>query len=140
MSDLRRSLCILLLAAAVSTFSPNPGVHQQRANQKSTMSKSQVQHLLWTNPGDPATKDLRYGAGGIKRQPQPPFRFIEEDKTGTSPKVKVMDARNVMWDVKWGEEARPSVFSSGLVWAVGYYVEPEYFLAQGRIDGAHDLK
>jgi hypothetical protein len=72
--------------------------------------------------------------------PRPPVRFLEEDSSGTTPKVMVRDARGAHWTVKWGEEARPEVFASRLVWASGYYAEPTYFLAHGRIYGARKLQ
>jgi hypothetical protein len=96
--------------------------------------------VLWSDPGDPSTLDFQYGIGGRERQPQPPFQFTDEDLTGSSAKVDVTDSRGAMWNVKWGPEARPSTFCTRLVWACGYYVEPEYFVREGRIEGAHDLK
>jgi hypothetical protein len=45
-----------------------------------------------------------------------------------------------LWNIKWGSEATASVFSTRLVWACGYFVEPEYYVARGRIEGAHGLK
>src|SRR5678809_1284862 len=51
-----------------------------------------------------------------------------------------MCIRDRTWSVKWGEEVSPSVFCSRLVWACGYFVEPEYFVPIGRIEGADDLK
>src|SRR5205823_10311845 len=59
---------------------------------------------------------------------------------GTNPKVKVEDANGAKWSVKFGPEARPENFVYRLVWAVGYYVEPSYYIQNGTIVGAHDLK
>jgi hypothetical protein len=98
------------------------------------------ENVLWTDPGDPSTVDFKYGIGGPDQQPQPPFKFVDEDKSGTAPKVNVMDARGVAWNVKWRHEARPSVFATRLVWAMGYFVETEYFVPKGRIEGVpHEL-
>jgi hypothetical protein len=96
--------------------------------------------VLWTDPGDPSILDFQYGIGGSERQPQPPFQFTDEDLTGTSPKVNVTDGRGAIWNVKWGPESRPSTFCTRLVWACGYYAEPEYFVWEGRIESAHGLK
>jgi hypothetical protein len=60
--------------------------------------------------------------------------------SGTIAKVNVIDSRGTNWNVKWGDEAHASTFCSRLVWACGYFAETEYFLAHGRIDGAHGLK
>jgi hypothetical protein len=96
--------------------------------------------VLWSDPGDPSLLDFQYGAGGREGEPRPPFRFISEDVIGTNPKINVVDGHGRTWNVKWGEEASPSVFATRLVWACGYFVQPEYFVALGRIEGADDLK
>jgi hypothetical protein len=96
--------------------------------------------VLWTDPGRVERRDLRHGPGGPELQPQAPFTFEKEDLSGTSPKVKVRDGNGRQWVIKFGEEARPDTFSSRLAWAVGYYAEPNYYLAGEIIRGAHDLK
>src|SRR5579884_4263462 len=98
------------------------------------------QDLLWADPGDVASYDFKYGIGGSAGQPQPPFEFVNEDLSGTSKKVNVTDARGRKWNVKWGHEPRPSTFCTRLLWALGYFVETEYFLPQGRIDNVRGLK
>src|SRR5881296_1890464 len=97
-------------------------------------------NILWTDPGDVASLDFQYGIGGTEGQPQPPFRFLNEDSSGSSPKVNVSDGGGRRWNVKWGPEANPGTFCSRLLWACGYFAETEYFLAHGRIEGAHGLK
>jgi len=72
--------------------------------------------------------------------PKPPFRFIEEDSQGSSPKLKVRDARGSIWSVKWGPEVNSDVFASRLAWASGYVVQPMHFVARGKILGAKGLK
>jgi hypothetical protein len=96
--------------------------------------------VLWTEPGDVASLDFSYGVGGPEGQPQPPFRFVNEDASGTNPKVNVMDANGRKWNVKWGEEANPSTFCSRLLWACGYFSQTEYFLAKGQINDARRLQ
>ncbi len=97
-------------------------------------------NILWQDPGNVAALDFVTGVAGNAHRPQPPFHFVEEEMSGTNPKVKVKDAKGVAWSVKWGEEARPSVFSTRLAWACGYNVETEYFVGAGEIRGAHNLK
>jgi hypothetical protein len=101
---------------------------------------SRPKHILWVDPGDSSTLDLTYGVGGIDGQPQPPFQFVEEDLSGTKPKVNVTDGRGARWNVKWGDEAHASLFCTRLLWACGYLAPPEYFIARGRIDGARRLR
>ena len=76
--------------------------------------------VLWRQPADIGTRNLFYGPGGEKDQPQGPFTFIEEDLNGTNPKYVVRDRNKVKWTVKLGMEARPETVASRLVWAVGY--------------------
>lgn len=98
------------------------------------------ENILWQDPGNVEELDFIDGAGGPAQRPQPPFQFIEEDMSGTSPKVKVKDASGATWSVKWGEESKPSVFATRLVWACGYTVEIEYLVTRGQILGARALK
>ena len=95
------------------------------------------QNLLWIDPGDVASYDFTFGIGGSESQPQPPFEFVNEDFSGTSKKINVTDARGTKWNLKWGHESRPSVFCTRLLWALGYFVETEYFLQKGRVNDVH---
>lgn len=94
---------------------------------------------LWRDPGNISAKDLLHGEGGTEGQPTPPFKFIAEDTNGTNPKFDVQDANGRKWRVKLGEEARPEVVASRLLWAVGYYVNDDYLLHVATIQGL-DIK
>jgi hypothetical protein len=83
--------------------------------------------------------DLASGPGGRAAAPAPPFTFVQEDTGGTNPKIEVRDARGVTWGVKWGEEVQSEVFAARMVWAVGYFVEPGYFVPRGTISGVSGL-
>ena len=98
------------------------------------------ERVLWTDPGDVASLDMVYGKAGRDGEPQPPFTFVKEDLGGTNPKVTVKDAKGNTWSVKFGVETNPQVFCNRLVWACGYVVEPEYYIAHGQIEGVHGLK
>src|SRR5437870_5019132 len=89
--------------------------------------------LLWRDPGDIATRDLRYGPGSPELAPAPPFRFLKEDKVGVSPKFDVEDARGMKWKVKLGEEAQAETVATRLVWAAGYFAEEAYYFDRVRI-------
>jgi len=126
---------VLAVVIVVSTI-----FAQQRAGKKNDRKEpAPGKQVLWINPGNVAKLDFKYGVGGAQRQPRPPFRFIKEDLSGTTPKVKVIDSRGVTWDVKWGPEARPSTFCTRLAWACGYFASPEYFISAGQIEDAHGL-
>jgi hypothetical protein len=83
---------------------------------------------LWHDPGAIANLNLYYGQGGKQNEPVPPFKFESEDASGTNPKFNVRDRHGTKWRVKLGDEARPEVTSSRLLWAVGYYVDDDYSL------------
>ncbi len=95
--------------------------------------------MLWHNPGRVAALNLAYGIGGRAMAPRPPYRFLREEKGGSTPKVRVRDANGREWSVKFGEEASSDAFASRLAWAAGYYVEPTYYVESGRFYGVHDL-
>jgi hypothetical protein len=102
-----------------------------------SLAQSETSNVIWSDPGDVASLNFTYGVGGSEGQPQPPFQFVNEDFSGTTPKVNVTDGRGTKWNVKWGEEPSPSTFCSRLVWACGYIAEVEYFVPKGRIEGSH---
>ena len=89
--------------------------------------------ILWRQPRNIAGLDLLYGQGGKNKQPRPPFVFESEDMNGTNPKMDVRDADDKKWRVKAGEEARPEVVASRLLWAMGYFVNDDYFLPSATV-------
>lgn len=94
--------------------------------------------VLWTDPGDIATRDLFWGMGSAERAPKGPFTFVEDNSDGTQPKIVVTDANGVTWDVKFGDESKAEVAANRFVWAVGYPVEELYFVGTGVIQGVKD--
>jgi hypothetical protein len=90
--------------------------------------------VLWRDPGPMEKLDLFWGPGGRAGAPQPPFTFLADDPSGSSPKVTLRDARGVTWYVKFGEEVKAETFASRMIWAAGYYVEALYFVPQGKIE------
>ena len=125
---------------AASSFSAYGQKKSKRRETESTKSVPLQGPTLWRDPGEVKSLDFTNGPGGAKHAPKPPFTFIEEDTAGTNPKVKVKDATGQTWGVKWGSEIHSEVFASRLVWAAGYYVEPNYFVKSGRIAGATRLR
>ena len=99
-----------------------------------------VRHRIWREPEPADLGDLRYGAGGSALVPAPPFRFVEEHFSGSQPCVAVRDARDRLWRVKWGGEARPEAFAVRLAWALGYFAEVTHYVVSGRIEGADGLR
>src|SRR4051794_25942466 len=83
-----RALTLLLLACAAAAvpgdeatrdYSAVPGIHRGNT-------------FLWHDPGAVERLDLRHGSGGRALQPGPPFTFVKEDTSGSTPKVQVRDA------------------------------------------------
>ena len=96
--------------------------------------------VIWRNPGPAESIDFAAGPGGRDGAPAPPFNFVEEHGAGTFPCVSVRDARGHNWRVKWGDEVHTEVFAARFAWAAGYFVEVNYFVPSGRIEGAATLQ
>jgi hypothetical protein len=132
----------LFLLAAVSAMAQK-AADREVSGVPSAYFENPVVHLgedvLWHDPGAVETLDFRYGIGGEEMQPKPPFTFEDEDLSGSTAKVKVQDANGRHWVIKFGPEANSDTFCTRLAWALGYYVEPTYFVPEGMISGVHDL-
>lgn len=129
------AIAILIMAVAGAGVFPS-----RLANASASSFLPQRQRsVIWRSPGDVSRLDLAWCEGGAAAAPRPPFTFVAEDTGGTNPKIEVKDAAGVIWGVKWGEEVNSEVFAARLVWAVGYFVEPSYFVARGKILGVRDL-
>jgi hypothetical protein len=98
-----------------------------------------TREVMWRDPGNVESLDFMGGPGGLEGAPRPPFAFREEGKYGTQQKVIISDARDATWEVKWGSEAKAEPFATRLLWAVGYLVEPSYYVPSGQIEGAGHL-
>jgi len=94
---------------------------------------------LWQDRGDVGKLDLFNGPGGKDHQPQGPFKFLREDKEGTSPKFDVVDAKGKRWRVKMGEESQAETAATRLLWAAGYYADYDYYQRELRVDGMEKL-
>lgn len=138
----RRVSSWVLLAGLL--FSTIPLISQPDERQSSQSRKNEnekpvdsvrLHHpVLWRDPGNIAELNLLYGRGGEDGQPEAPFRFESEDASGTNPKFDVRDAHGTKWRVKLGDEARPEVTASRLLWAVGYFVDNDYLLDSAKIE------
>src|SRR5215831_2946195 len=98
------------------------------------------QYVLWHDPGAVESLDFRNGIGGEALVPKPPFKFVDEDMSGSTPKIAVKDANGRNWSVKFGDEASPDTFCTRMAWAMGYYATPAYFIEEGAVEGATNLK
>jgi len=94
---------------------------------------------IWEDRGDISRLNLVMGIGSEAGMPKPPFQFDKEDTTGTNPKIKIIDANGVKWNLKFDEEVHAEVASSRLAWACGYMVEESYFVPSGKVNGVTGL-
>jgi hypothetical protein len=123
----------LLVVAGVAADDPAPRLYTE------VPEIAHGQAVIWHDPGAVEQLDLRYGIGGEELAPKPPFTFAREDMSGSQPKLAVKDANGRTWVIKFGPEASPDTFATRLAWAVGYWVEPNYFVADGVISGVGHL-
>lgn len=127
-------LCGAIVAAPLNAQDAKTAKTDRESGAKSKDNDSPVDlaklknPTIWHDPGDIASLDLYYGAGGKDDMPKPPFKFDAEDLHGTNPKFDADDADGKKWRVKVGPEARPEVVASRLLWAMGFYVNNDYVL------------
>ena len=127
----------LLVAFVMPTFAQSLSSCQKPKEDEAAAApmKPTGKPLLWRDPGVVEKLDLAGGPLGRQAAPKPPFTFIEESFSGTNPKIKIRDASKVQWTMKFGSEVNAETFASRLTWAVGYFVEPSYFVASGTVAG-----
>jgi hypothetical protein len=132
---MRKFLTLLLVSSTVSVgwASSGPG------GPRPPIPNGSGVPVLWHDPGPIAQLDLFWGPGDQSRTPQGPFTFLEEETNGSNAKIRVRDARDVIWDAKFAEEVHAEVAANRIVWALGYLVEEQYFVRQGTIVGAKGL-
>jgi hypothetical protein len=96
--------------------------------------------MLWMDRGDISKLNLHLGIGASEENmPKAPFTFDKEDTSGTNPKIKIIDANGVKWNMKFDEEVHAEVACSRIAWACGYMVEESYFLTSGKVNGVSGL-
>jgi hypothetical protein len=103
-------------------------------------STKEATPILWSNPGDIASRDLFYGPGGQAHEPHTRYTFVKEDFEGTSPKFQIRDENGTKWKVKLGPEAKPETVASRLLWAAGYFTNEDYFVRDLQVENMQPLK
>ena len=115
-------------------------VHSQwRIRRAGPRRLTATRHRIWRHPTGAELSDLRFGPGGEAGVPVAPFTFVEEHLAGSHPCVAVRDARNRLWRIKWGHEAKPESFAVRLAWALGYFAEVTHYAPRGTIEGVTGL-
>src|SRR5260370_3758133 len=59
---------------------------------------------------------------------------------GTSPKFDVKDDQGVEWKVKLGQEPQSETAANRLMWAAGYFVDEDYYLAEFKVANMPKLR
>ncbi len=97
-----------------------------------TAEKKSLPRVIWRDPGNVAALNLLDGAAGKGHRPRPDgtFTFVKEDAEGTSAKFEVKDGQGVKWKVKLGEEAQSETAATRLLWAAGYFVDEDSYVAE----------
>ncbi len=131
-----RFLSTLILAASMasSAVQAQPQKHVQKKPEVANASNG----VVWVDPGDIHSRNLFYGIGGEKDVPSEPFKYIKEDKGGTSPKFNVTDASGEKWKAKLGPESQSEVVASRFLWAVGYAANVDYYFSNMRLPGIRE--
>jgi hypothetical protein len=85
---------------------------------------------------DIESRDLFYGVGGRAKAPRTDvaYRFLKRDESGMSTNFEISDPQGRVWDAKFGDEAKPEVAASRLLWAIGFYQPPVYYVREWRIE------
>ncbi len=131
MTRLTIALAFSICSFAQATHAPGDA---NRAMIESTPTR-----LLWREPRPSTVEDWKCGFEGCDYAPVAPFRFVKEEGEGTTPKLDVTDARGRSWNVKFGAKVITEPFGYRFVTAIGYLVEPSYYVPSGVIQGAPAL-
>ena len=126
-------LMFLMLSASLTA--------QKKDKNKEKENAANLPLVIWRDPGDVASLNLLYGAGGKEHAPDPngKFTFVKEDAKGTSPKFEVTDDQGVHWKVKLGQEPQSETAATRLLWAAGYFVDEDYYLAEFKVTNVPKL-
>jgi hypothetical protein len=133
-------LCAILMLAVAALSASVTAQKKDTSSQKAAAAN--LPDRIWRDPGDMASLDLMYGAGGKADAPDPTgtFTFVREDMLGTSPKFEVADRQGVEWKVKLGQEPQSETAATRFLWAAGYFVDEDYYLAEITVKGLPTLQ
>ena len=129
-------LIVLMLAAPFIAQKKEKNIGKEKEKNTATLPE-----VIWRDPGDVASLNLLYGLGGKEHAPDPngQFTFVAEDLEKTSPKFDIKDEQGVKWRVKLGQEPQSETAATRLLWAAGYFVDEDYYLASFKVTGLPKL-
>jgi hypothetical protein len=132
-----RTLLLLMLLTFSSSLKA-----QKKDKDKDNEKAANLPQVIWQDRGDMASLNTLDGAGGKAHAPdaQGKFTFVAEDMEGTSPKFDVEDEQGVRWRVKLGQEPQSETAATRLLWAAGYFVDEDYYLAELKVTDMPKLR
>ena len=127
-TPLRVAVAVLVAATAAAVLTASQSANRQPRGAAAIDE-------LWKDPGNIATRNLRWGRGGQAMAPSADveYEYQGSDTIGYSAGYDVVDASGRKWDVKTGDEAQTEVMASRLLWAVGYHQPVVYFVPEWRM-------
>ena len=136
----RRSFWLTMLFATAASWSCAAPL-SVRTPDRPSRGDTGLRPVIWRDSGQVASLNLLYGAGGLRHAPDAKgtFAFLKEDQLATSPKFDVVDQQGVEWKVKLGEEPQSETAAARFLWAAGYFVDEDYYLAEFTVTGAPRL-
>ena len=83
------ALLLMLGMTRTAIYGQSSEEHAKKAPAKTKVLSTTQSGLpiVWRDPGTVETLDFVGGPGGREQAPKPPFTFIEEDRTGSNPKI-----------------------------------------------------
>lgn len=138
----RTKIRLRLAVAMMLLMTSSAATAQKQAKTNEHGNAANLPGVVWRDPGDIASLNLFYGAGGKAHAPDPngKFTFVQEDAAGTSPKFEVTDDQGVKWKVKLGQEPQSETAATRLLWAAGYFVDEDYYFAEFKVTGMPKLR
>jgi hypothetical protein len=161
---IRKSYSILLICLAILLFGtgslpaqdepkPDESQHDNEPKKDKEQAKKEEKRkngeagprlmaVIWHPTIDVNQLNLFYGAGGKEDAPTSgaKYKFKKEDMNGTSPKFDVEDDKGIKWRVKLGQEPRAETAATRLLFAVGYFVDEDYYVDELHVEGLPPLK
>src|SRR5262245_64643826 len=103
--NLRRMGALVAVLVALGFISSATAQKEKASKEEKAAKAPKVgKPVIWADPGAVENLDLAGGVGGHANAPRPPFTFIEENLSGSNPKVRVSDATGAEWMAKFGTE------------------------------------
>jgi hypothetical protein len=137
------TVMLLSMAPMVSSLQQLPSsqnLHSDYAAHVEPVRKGEIR-ALWHDPIDIPSLNLAWGQGGKRHAPRQDavYKFVKEDLEGSTTKFYIEDDDGVEWLAKVGDEARGETAATRFVWAMGFFTDEDYFLAELHVSGMPKL-